>query len=447
MGKRLVNARSCRHTIKLLPITQISGILRSVKKASSTSEYVTALVGTLLFLLLIFTTVTVWVREAWAIQVFQIGIFALVTAKVILGNFYDSEKIALGVLPLLIYLIPAWGIIQIVIHTTTSSFDTREAVLRWGSLAGVFYLTQTVTYAKTLRRRFLTAVLCFATAIAKLFIFQINTSDGRVLWLFPTGYSPIYATFQNQNNYVQFVEVAFPIALWGAVRGGWRSWWYAIAAGIMYASAIGAASRAGFILCTAELLTVAVLGLIRGRQFRAGSSIRSAASVILIVPVVAGLFTFAVGWEQVLARFKGDPLVIRRELFLGAVDMVKNRPVTGYGLGTFEQVFQRYTVKDFPFYANHAHNDWAEFAADGGIPFLLLVAIPFVGAVPTAWRHPWGLGLVATMLHACVDYPFPRPGVSCWMFAMLAVLYMTRRSDLGKTPRPASRPASVVSVS
>jgi O-antigen ligase len=108
---------------------------------------------------------------------------------------------------------------------------------------------------------------------------------------------------------------------------------------------------------------------------------------------------------------------------------VKHKPLTGYGLGTFPEVYQQHAVKDFPFYANHAHNDWAEFAADGGVPFLLLVLIPFAVAVPTAIRHPWALGLVAVMLHACVDYPFPRPAVSGWMFALLGILYVVRTDD------------------
>jgi hypothetical protein len=60
---------------------------------------------------------------------------------------------------------------------------------------------------------------------------------------------------------------------------------------------------------------------------------------------------------------------------------------------------------------------------------LLLVLIPFAACVPTAIRNPWGLGLIAIMLHACVDYPFPRPAVSGWMFVLLALLYMSRMPD------------------
>ena len=120
----------------------------------------------------------------------------------------------------------------------------------------------------------------------------------------------------------------------------------------------------------------------------------------------------------------------------------------GHGLDTFPEVYQQYAIRDFNFYANHAHNDWAEFAADGGVPFLLLLLIPFAAAIPTAIRHPWGLGLIAVMLHACVDYPFPRPAVSGWLFAMLALLYVARTSDRGvqrlAVPRKLNHSAQVL---
>jgi len=44
-----------------------------------------------------------------------------------------------------------------------------------------------------------------------------------VLWVFPSGYPNVYATFVSRNGYSQFVELALPIALWRALREGWRS--------------------------------------------------------------------------------------------------------------------------------------------------------------------------------------------------------------------------------
>jgi O-antigen ligase len=412
-----------------LPVTQIDA--RSAAAAGSTpaSRKYSACIGVLLFLLLVFATATVWVRKAWPNQCFQIGVFGLVVVEMIHGIRRGAEQIANTVAPLLVYLIPLWGVVQLVAHTTTSSFETREAILRWAALSGVFYLSQTLTDSSASRQRFLHGVLCFGAIMAILFLLQFNTSQGRVLWLFPTGFSDIFATFQNKNNYVQFIEVVLPIALWGAVREGWRSWWFALAGGVLYASAIGAASRAGLFLCTAELIAIPVIGLLRMRDRRTKLQLPSVVSILLMIPLIAGAFTFAVGWERVWQRFKeSDPFAIRREYLEGALQMARRRPFTGYGLGTYEQVYQQFAVKDSNVTANHAHDDWAEFAAEGGVPFLLLVAIPFVAAIPSMFRNPWALGLLAVMLNACVDYPFPRPAVSGWMFGLLGVLYMAGKT-------------------
>jgi hypothetical protein len=389
-----------------------------------------AVVGVGLIVLLVFSTVTVFVRDAWALQSFQIGVFALLAVVLVAGIRTGKEHIAGGLAPWLVYLIPLWGLMQIYAHTTASSVETRQAVLRWGALAGVFFLSQIAAGTRTARRNLLSAFLLFATGMAVLCLMQLFTSGGLVLWIFPTGYPDVYATFPSYNNYAQFVEIALPIALWRALREGWRSWWYALAGGILYGSAIGSASRAGTALCTAELLVMLAIGLVRLRDPETGLPTRSTTATLVMVPVLAAAFTLAVGWERVWQRFQqNDPYLVRREFIMAAADMAKQRPLTGFGLGTFPEVYQRYAVKDFPFYANHAHNDWAEFAADGGVPFLLLVLIPFAAVVPTALRKPWGLGLIAVMLHACVDFPFPRPSVSGWMFAMLALLYMARTSD------------------
>ena len=394
--------------------------------------------GACLFVLLVYSTATVFVRDAWALQSFQIAIYLLVAVYVIAGIRNKNAHLTFGFASWLVYLIPAWGLLQILAHTSASSVETRQAVLRWGALAGVFFLTQAIARSKKVRRNLLSAFLIFAAAMAVLCLTQLFTSNGRVLWIFSTGYPDVYATFPSYNNYAQFVEIALPIALWRALREGWRSWWYALAGGILYASVIDSASRAGTVLCTAELLAMIVIGLVKLRHPETGLPTRSTAAMLVMVPVLAAAFTLAVGWERVWLRFEqNDPYLVRREFVAAAIDMAKQRPLMGNGLGTFPEVYQRYAIRDFPFYANHAHNDWAEFAADGGVPFLLLVLIPFAAGIFSAVRNPWGLGLVAVMLHACVDFPFPRPAVSGWMFAMLALLYVVREAESGNKRKAA----------
>jgi O-antigen ligase len=285
---------------------------------------------------------------------------------------------------------------------------------------------------------FLSAFLYFATAMAVLCLLQLPTANGRAFWTFPTGYPAVYATFAYRNNYAQFVEIALPIALWRAVRDTRLSWWYALTGSVLFASVIGSASRSGSILCTAEMLVILGIGIVRLRRGKRGAPLRHMISGLVIIPIVAAVFTFAAGWQQVWHRFeRNEPFSARGYFLESAIRMTKDRPLTGFGLGTFPEVYQRYAVRDFPFYANHAHNDWAEFAADGGIPFLLLVLIPFLWVMPGAVRHPWGIGVIVVMLHACIDYPFPRPAVSGWLFAMAGLLYVTKESQ-GRRPAVAA---------
>jgi O-antigen ligase len=402
-------------------------------------DYTQVITGVCLFVLMAFSTLTVFVRSAWALQSFQVGVFALLAVYLLIGIRRKREQVASGVTPWLVYLIPLWGCFQLVAHTTASTVETRESVLRWGALAGVFFLSQIVATTAKARRMLLSAFLCFATAMAVLCLAQLFTSHGQVFWIVPSGYDEVYATFPYYNNYAQFIELALPIALWRAMNEGWRSWWYAPAGGLLYASVIGSATRSGTVLCTAELLAMLVIGLVKLRDPKMSRHSRSTASMVLAVPVLAAAFTLAVGWEVVWLRLQqSNPFQGRHAFLVAARNMAMQRPLTGYGLGTFPEIYQRYAIEDFPFYANHAHNDWAEFAADGGIPFLLLVFIPFAACIPSAIRNPWGIGLTVVMIHACVDYPFPRPAVSSWMFFMLALLYMSGLQD-GSRSREARR--------
>lgn len=401
-----------------------------MNNVNSMERRTTSIVRASLLFLLMYATATVFVKGAWAMQSFQIGVFALIAVALVAGGHNRVRHFAKGWTTWVLYLVPVWGVFQIVMHTTASTYETREVLLRWGALVGVFFLSQTTAQSSRAERLVLDVFLCFAVVIALLCLAQLYTSDGRVLWIFSSGYHDVYGTFPSYNNYAQFVELALPVALWYGLREGPRVWWYRGAAGLLYGSAIGSASRAGAALCTVELLAMLWIGW--RAQRRQGTSIRGRISpaALAVIPVLAVACTVVVGWHRVLNRFESnDKYVVHREYLASALDMTTAHPLTGYGLGTFPEVYQRYALRVFPFYANHAHDDWVEFVDEGGIPFLLLILIPFVAAIPSAWRHPWGLGVVAVMLHACVDFPFARPSVSGWMFLLLGLLYMARTRE------------------
>jgi len=137
----------------------------------------------------------------------------------------------------------------------------------------------------------------------------------------------------------------------------------------------------------------------------------------------AAIFIAVAGCALLLHRFSDpDPFAGRREILRGTSAMIHARPWTGFGLGTFRTAYPAYAPVDFGSAVNHAHNDWAEWAADGGLPFSLMLAAIAVWSVPKAWRSVWGSGIFAVFIHGLVDFPLQIPALQLWLFTLLGVL-------------------------
>ena len=138
---------------------------------------------------------------------------------------------------------------------------------------------------------------------------QTFTSHGLVYWLFPTGYEDfVLGPFVYHNQYAGFIELILPLALVGALEDRRRMPACAAIAAAMYASVIAAASRAGAILATAEILVIVLIAFRRGR-----SPLRSRAVTLGVLASLAILFTAIAGSEVLLSSFIiADPISVRR---------------------------------------------------------------------------------------------------------------------------------------
>ena len=104
-----------------------------------------------------------------------------------------------------------------------------------------------------------------------------------------------------------------------------------------------------------------------------------------------------VGWQVTLEKFREtEPYRVRHELLLSSIAMAADRPLTGFGLGTWPVVYPAYARFDNGLAANHAHNDWAEWAVEGGVPVIFVLSL--------------------------VDYPLREPALAALFFAMMGAL-------------------------
>lgn len=367
---------------------------------------------------LVYAIGTEWVRERWAWGSFQIGVFSL-AAIWLARMLWRGSRLRWTPILFPVVCVIVWGMLQLAFGHTVYRWKTWETVLDWCTYWTAAMLALQVIQDPPLLHASLRGVTWFGLVLAVLSAVQMFTAGGKIYWIFPTRYeSFVLGPFVSRNTYAAFIELLLPIPLWLALKDRRRPWTYAVIAGVMYASVIAGASRAGSILTTTEIGTAVIIARLRGLV-----SVREAAAAFGKMIALAAIFVAVVGWEVLWQRLQApDPYAGRREMLWSSIDMFRERPVWGFGLGTWRTAYPRYAYYDDGTFANQAHNDWAQWAVEGGIPVLLFMIVLTVMAAAPAFRTLWGLGVISVLLHGVVDYPLQQgTSVAAWFFVLAAL--------------------------
>lgn len=357
---------------------------------------------------------TAWVPLRWPVSILETGSYALALAWMV--RLVLARKLPRGSLLLLpLGVNVAWGVVQRAAGWTWAPSDAASATLNWAAyLALAFAAIQTFPESAE-TEAFLRAALWCGAALCIVSTLQSFTSPDKVFWYFPVP-RPVFlmGPFLNHGQYSAFVELLLPLALIGAVQTRRPS--YGAMAGVMVASVIASASRGGFAMVVIEVLTVLafVAGSTRDGWRRIGPTLG------VIVALTASL-TAVVGWESLTTRLalKGA-YFDRGQMLLSSIAMIRDHPWVGVGLGCWPTAFPFYARYDTGEFANQAHNDWAQWAAEGGIPMLASQLFLLAWAVRRIRSHPWIMGPVFVLAHAFFDYPFQKPAVAALAFVLLA---------------------------
>jgi O-antigen ligase len=236
-------------------------------------------------------------------------------------------------------------------------------------------------------------------------------------WVIKSKFHAVFGPFAYWNNFAQFVELVLPITLWAGLSKRRSSPApYLILGALQIGAVVASGSRAGTVLVIAELLAVIALAYARRRDRR----------LILGAALALGLsllFIYAAGFDVLIKKLQqSDQLAVRRSINQSSLEMIRERPLLGWGLETYVPVYRMFAHYDDGTYVNRAHNDWLQWAAEGGIFFAALMLAVFGWSLRPAVQSVWGVGLIAICVHALVDYPFARLGVCGWYFALTPML-------------------------
>jgi O-antigen ligase len=377
-------------------------------------------ISAILLLILIAASIAVmWITAKWATTIPEVGAFALAALWTLLF-ISRRESPRLSVVLLLVAGVIFWAGFQLLIGSTVYRLMTWLGILYWGANLAILFVALQIFSDVPVLKQFLRYLLIFGFFVSILSSLQSLTTNSRIFWIFPTEFASwnLMGPFVYHNQFAAFIELLLPIALYNALtENKWRAFDILIAA-TMYASVIVSASRMGFALVTAELLIVPGI-LIRRRNLRLTQVVAGAGVLAGMVVIL----TLAVGPEILAEKFAlKDQYAIRREFVLSSLQMFKDKPLLGVGLGNWPTAYPRYALYDDGRYANQAHNDWAQWAVEGGAPLLLLQLALAFWAIPKALRSGWGTGIAAVLLHCFVDYPIQRPAVALVFFALLGAI-------------------------
>jgi O-antigen ligase/Flp pilus assembly protein TadD len=387
----------------------------------------------------------------------QIGVLFLLLVWLVKSSIRKKCLILKSPLNLPILAFVLWSL-----ASTFYAHNKYEGFLAWRSWAAsalMFFLVANDTYEKRRLIHLLAAIFVSATLSSLLGIAQYLLDFSWVPQTRPPG-----ATFANRNMAAHFIVLSFPLALGFIVNSKRRilALISAVAACLMIVFVLYTRTRAAWVALGVEILFLVIL-LLRERiqstdapyWGRSKSLTVGLAVVVLFVMMNLGPkgFTWRVGelWRHIAvvteyeaassaAHDDGQRSIpLRRAIWLNTIEMIKDRPWIGLGLGNhkvFYPLYHRTAIKDRAFSIEsqlmQVHNDFLQaFAELGVVGMLLLGWIGFVWVSITTrltspryssdvrfWTLGITLGIVGLLVNALFSFPFQR-AIPPFSFMML----------------------------
>ncbi len=225
------------------------------------------------------------------------------------------------------------------------------------------------------------------------------------------------------------LSLLIPVLVWRRTRSALAAGAGGVVPVVLLLALAVTGSKGGFIAALFALLVFGI-AVVRAKGALVGGFVKRAWPVLLVAVLVLG----AVGAKSVGPRLlqtgggDNNSTQFRAYLWRSTIDMVKARPLVGFGPDAFPTVYPRFARVG---YTRTAHQSWLQIAAEGGIPALAFLVGAFAFAVRSGWRQlksgQWaraacGLGaLTGVLVHGFFDAGWSATPVVALLFVALAL--------------------------
>jgi O-antigen ligase len=322
-------------------------------------------------------------------------------------------------------------------------FLTREKLLLYLSYAAFFFVVSNyVRHSRQIKRFFW---IIFAVAV-------LETVIGLLQYIASGAHVPASGTYINPNHFAGLLLLAIPLFLGyvlysGAVKGSAPGRWqdklkihFSTQMLLLFATSL---TTIGMILAQSRgaifsfVVSILFFYILISRNKKSGSvKLLLGAFFILVI-----IYSVWIGLDPVIEKFSETTrqLPARTSIWKDSLNLIRDFPVAGSGLGNFNLAYTLYKKEAAgPYIYDHAHNDYIELAVETGIPGFALVMwglISFFTAMYGAVRDfnpkrdPLRFylllgclcGLLGMMAHAITEFTFQIPSNAYYFTFLLGL--------------------------
>lgn len=420
-----------------------------------------------LLILLIWLPLPLGSNRDWAVGVFVtcVGLLGLAWAVLQIragGNQRPSSAWSHGLLLAgLLFATQAWVSVQWLAGITVDVGSTFQRLMLGLSYSLLFVMVIALFQTRSRLTLLLATLVVSGTFQAFHGAF---TSLSGIEWLLfspkTTYIGDATGTFINRNHLAGYLEltIACGLGLLLALRDGrpisWRNSLelllgpkarLRLALVIMVIALVMTHSRGGNIGFFVGLMVVGTLFVLRNRQHR----VRNIAVLLSIVLIDVLVISQYFGLERLKDRLVQTRLTdavidgrvvataneLRDDVVLQAIPLLKERPWTGLGAGSFEAVFPRFPDHTIALHFDHAHNDYLQFGVEfgvlGSLPLALFAALALWHALKALWRRESAycsgvgfgaaMGIIALAVHSGTDFNLQIPANAATFVVLCAI--------------------------
>jgi O-antigen ligase len=346
---------------------------------------------------------------------------------------------------------------------------THEALLKTVAYVAIFFLILALTN-KRARVQLLARVLVYAAVVHAIFAVLMHLSGVRADYLgtLLTHADSASGTYGNRNHFAGLLEMSLAIGIGLLIAGlsdqrsaSWKEFVSDTLAWILSPNMIlrlslcilvialtTTHSRMGNTAFFASLLIAGVVGIALSRRATRNTIVLLTSLVIIDLAIVGSWF----GVDRLAQRLEqttAHDVQMREDPAAYTIPLIKDYPLGGTGGGTFYIAFPRYRHENVVSFFEYAHNDYAQFAAEIGIPGIALLGLIVALSLAAALRAQWVrhdplmrgmsfaslMGVTAILIHSWVDFNLQIPANAVLFLVLLALawisLYLDRQDFRG----------------